>query len=153
MPYVSIVDLGIVRAVVETQEALEVTLTPTFSACPAMEQMQSEAVHALQSLTNKSITVKQKLSPAWSSDWISPAGQAKLLAAGIVPPAKRQECRDSQNSNETVGIQAVHFHPRLNCPRCASKQSELLSAFSSTSCKALYRCTSCLEPFEVIKTI
>jgi ring-1,2-phenylacetyl-CoA epoxidase subunit PaaD len=136
IPVLSIVDLGIVRAVrVETAadgaEVLRVALTPTYSGCPATDVIRGSVERALACAGFARVKVESVLSPAWSSEWISEEGRRKLLAYGIAPPS------------ETVAP----------CPRCGSELTECISEFGSTPCKAHYRCTECLEPFDRFKCI
>jgi ring-1,2-phenylacetyl-CoA epoxidase subunit PaaD len=143
VPALSLVDLGVVREVHEQAQGLTVVLTPTYSGCPAIEAIESAARDALESAGLGTVAIEQRLAPAWTTDWISEAGREKLLAYGIAPPAHLQ------------GQAApLRFHPRgIHCPRCGSAQTERLSAFGSTACKALYRCLACREPFEHFKPI
>lgn len=136
VPAVSLVDLGIVRDLRETPTGLEVVLTPTYSGCPATELIAEDVRAALAEFGEVTITLQR--SPAWTTDWISAQGRSKLQAYGIVPP----QCGASQ---------VMQFVPRLRCPRCDSPQTEQLSRFGSTPCKATWRCIGCGEPFEYLK--
>lgn len=149
VPVVSVCDLGIVREVVAHAEGLEIVLTPTYSGCPATEAIASDVLAAIDRAGLGPARVSLRRAPAWTSDWISDEGRAKLKAYGIVPPA-----------HLGVGASAVPIRlfgrmagERLACPRCGSERTERLSAFGSTACKALYRCISCREPFEHFKAI
>jgi ring-1,2-phenylacetyl-CoA epoxidase subunit PaaD len=142
VPVLSVLDLGIVREVCEDGEGLHVTLTPTYSGCPATEAIEAAVVQALHAAGLAPVRLHRQLAPAWTSDWISPAGRDKLRAYGIAPPG----CLQS-------GEKRLEFVPRIACPRCASLQTERLSAFGATACKALYRCLACREPFEYFKPI
>ena len=142
VPALSLCDLGVVRDVIARDGGLEVVLTPTYSGCPATEVIASSVQESLRAAGAASVRITQRRAPAWSSDWISPAGRDKLRAYGIAPPGR---CSDEQ---------AIVIRPRhVACPRCDSSDTERLSAFGSTACKALYRCRSCLEPFEYFKPI
>ena len=144
LPALSVRDLGIVRDVVEGDEGLEVVLTPTYSGCPAIEVIETDVLAALAAAGLGPARVRLQRAPAWSTDWISEAGRRKLHDYGIVPPGPVQ------------GEQPVHFVRRtapLVCPRCASSDTERLSAFGSTACKSLWRCKACREPFEHFKPI
>jgi ring-1,2-phenylacetyl-CoA epoxidase subunit PaaD len=144
VPALSIVDLGIVRDVRPSSqgEGLEVVLTPTYSGCPATEQISLDVCTALQAAGHGPVRVTLQRAPAWTSDWISAEGREKLRRYGIVPPGA---CSTAQ---------PIHLMTRgLTCPHCQSTQSERLSAFGSTACKALFRCLSCGEPFEYFKPI
>ncbi|MEO1482553.1 MAG: 1,2-phenylacetyl-CoA epoxidase subunit PaaD [Myxococcota bacterium] len=138
LPTVSIVDLGIVRDVRPRGESVEVDITPTYSGCPAQEVIEQEAKGALGAAGFANPTVNTVLSPAWSTDWITPEGRAALKALGIAPP---------QPTASLVSLPVA----LVNCPLCGSDETERLSEFGSTACKALYRCRSCLEPFDYFK--
>jgi ring-1,2-phenylacetyl-CoA epoxidase subunit PaaD len=143
IPNLSIVDLGMVRAITQRNGRLEVAITPTYSGCPATEMIVADVRHALDEAGLADAEIRLALSPAWTSDWITEEGRAKLSAAGIAPPA----------GNAPVGVGAavrfVSASPR--CPRCGSAKVERLSAFGSTACKALYRCLACRDPFDYFK--
>jgi ring-1,2-phenylacetyl-CoA epoxidase subunit PaaD len=144
IPALTIVDLGLVRHV-ETRAdgSLEVGLSPTYSGCPATEYIRERVKHALAEAQVGPCTVIEMLAPAWSSDWISAEGRRKLLAHGIVPPA-----------HAVSSLRRLSAAPQpLACPRCASSDTERVSEFGSTPCKALHRCRDCLEPFEEFKCI
>jgi ring-1,2-phenylacetyl-CoA epoxidase subunit PaaD len=145
LPTVSLQDLGIVRELhSEADGCLHVVLTPTYSGCPATEVITHSVQAALLAAGLGPVRVSQRLSPAWTTDWISPAGKAQLLASGIVPPGPVPAPASA----------VVHIRPRaLACPRCASLNTERLSAFGSTACKALHRCLDCREPFEHFKPL
>lgn len=149
VPVISLVELGIVRELKETAGGLEVVLTPTYSGCPATELIQDNVRAALAAFGEVGITMQ--LAPAWSTDWISEEGSAKLKAYGIVPPgpAKAADLARGQPIRLVPRASLV----RLECPRCGSQHTEKLSAFGSTACKALHRCLDCLEPFEHFKPI
>jgi ring-1,2-phenylacetyl-CoA epoxidase subunit PaaD len=143
IPVVSVCDLGIVREVRRDGQQLTVIVTPTYSGCPATELIQDEIRHALVTAGASSVEVQTRLSPAWSTDWISAAGRHKLREYGIVPP---------QAANG--GVQPIRVVPRsIECPRCGSRETTRLSQFGSTACKALWRCEQCKEPFEYFKPI
>jgi ring-1,2-phenylacetyl-CoA epoxidase subunit PaaD len=140
LPALSVLDLGIVRAVAELDDGtLEVTLTPTYSGCPATEVIEASVLAALAPIGPAQ--ARTQLAPAWTTDWISDEGQRKLREYGIAPPGR---CAD------TTPIRIVR---RVPCPRCGSAYTERLSAFGATACKALYRCLDCREPFEHFKPI
>lgn len=148
VPAVSVCDLGIVRDVIDHGDALEIVLTPTYSGCPATEVIEHDILRALDAAGLGPARATLRRAPAWTTDWISAEGRARLLAYGIVPPG-------------TVGgaAQPIRFLPRaaspaaLACPRCGSPRTERLAAFGSTACKATWRCLACLEPFEHFKPI
>lgn len=140
IPIISVTDLGIIRAVECTRGKVTITVTPTYSGCPATEVIIRDIEDAVKKLGAAQVAVVIQLTPAWTTDWLSAAGKAALHAYGIAPPAA---CHDGR-------AQVLIFKPR--CPRCG-EMGELLSAFGATPCKALYRCTSCAEPFEYFKPI
>ena len=148
VPAVSVCDLGIVRGVIDHGDVLEVVLTPTYSGCPATEVIEHDILRALDAAGLGPAHATLRRAPAWTTDWISAEGRAKLLAYGIVPP-------------ETAcgATQPIRFLPRaaapaaLACPRCGSPRTERLAAFGSTACKATWRCLACMEPFEHFKPI
>ena len=143
VPVLSVVDLGIVRELAVNDDDVTVTLTPTYSGCPATEVIQESVVKALRDAGARDVTVTTRLDPAWTTDWIDPAAAEKLRAYGIAPPHLK-----------AAEAQPLRFHPKdIACPRCASTHTQRLSAFGSTACKALYRCLDCLEPFEHFKPI
>lgn len=144
IPALSIVDLGLIRFVkAGTAGALEVGLSPTYVGCPATEVIRRSVREALEAGEVGDVEVENVISPAWSSDWITPQGRAKLLAYGIVPPGE-----SVANMREVL-----RSHQPIACPRCRSLDTETVSEFGSTPCKALHRCRACLEPFEYFKCI
>lgn len=146
VPALSLVDLGIVREVNPAGHGLEVVLTPTYSGCPATEVIAQSVVDALEAEGLGPVTVRQRLAPAWTTDWISAEGRRKLREYGIAPPGAAGVAGE--------GGSAIRIRARnVACPRCASPDTERLSAFGSTACKALYRCLACREPFEYFKPI
>ena len=160
VPVVSVRDLGIVRDVVDEGEALGVVLTPTYSGCPATEMIEAGVREALIDAGLGPVNVRLQRAPAWTTDWISADGRRKLLEYGIVPPAASESSfLGSRGCAVSAGVAApLHFVARarataLRCPRCDSANTERLSAFGSTACKALYRCRACGEPFEYFKPI
>jgi ring-1,2-phenylacetyl-CoA epoxidase subunit PaaD len=149
VPVVSICDLGIVRSVeLSGEHGLNVVLTPTYSGCPATELIATETTNALAKAGFKPIHLTTKHAPAWTSDWISAEGRDKLRRYGIAPPGPVAVGQDIVLRYMPQGKQSA---PALDCPRCGSNQTERLSAFGSTACKALYRCLACQEPFEHFK--
>jgi ring-1,2-phenylacetyl-CoA epoxidase subunit PaaD len=143
VPALSLCDLGVVREVHAAEAGVQVVLTPTYSGCPATEVIAHSVIVALTQAGLGPVTLTQRLAPAWTTDWISEAGRRKLRDYGIAPP-------HLVATNEAV----IHIRPRhIQCPRCNSAQTERLSAFGSTACKALYRCLACREPFEYFKPL
>ena len=152
VPVLSLRDLGIVRDVQRRGDGngIEVVLTPTYSGCPATEVIAANVKQALRDAGYVDVTVKHQLAPAWTSDWISAEGRRKLREYGIAPPSGAAAVHDAANrAAQRVSIRGHH----VDCPRCASHETERLSAFGSTACKALYRCLACREPFEYFKPI
>ena len=143
LPALTLCDLGIVRAVRAFGDQLEVVLTTTYSGCPATEFIERSVRDALAAAGLDRVTVTQQLAPAWTTDWISAEGRRKLLAYGIAPPGAAAQ----------AAADVIRIRPRLTCPRCNSTNTERLSAFGSTACKALHRCLDCREPFEHFKPI
>jgi ring-1,2-phenylacetyl-CoA epoxidase subunit PaaD len=143
IPSVSIVDLGLIRSVDPRSDGtLEVGLSPTYVGCPATEVIRQSVAAALSAADVGGFIVTSVMSPAWSSDWITAEGRRKLLMYGIVPPEHSSSLRDVLRGDR-----------RVACPRCQSTDTECLSEFGSTPCKALHRCRACLEPFEYFKCI
>jgi ring-1,2-phenylacetyl-CoA epoxidase subunit PaaD len=143
IPVLSIVDLGIVRHVRrDASGRLTVGLTPTYSGCPATEAIRAAARAALDAHGYADAQLEEVLSPPWTSQWLSAAGRAKLREFGIAPPEE-----PVASPRQLWGAVAV------TCPRCGSRDSERLSEFGSTPCKAHYRCLSCREPFDYFKCI
>lgn len=147
VPALSVCDLGIVRDVLPHGGGVEVVLTPTYSGCPATEVIERSVVEALELAGLGPATVSLRRAPAWTTDWISDEGRRKLRDYGIAPPSGSAALAESQP------IRIVRREPALECPRCGSVNTERLSAFGSTACKALYRCIACKEPFEYFKPI
>ena len=140
VPVISVVDLGIVRDVRFEDGHFVVDVTPTYSGCPAIDAININILAALQEAGFSKVKVRPVLSPAWTTDDITEAGRAKLLAYGIAPP----------NGSANKAFLTGDDRPRA-CPHCHSTNTELLSQFGSTACKALYRCIDCREPFDYFK--
>ena len=130
-----------------TASRVIVTITPTYSGCPAMATMRDDLVHRLRDAGFADVEVRVSLHPAWSSDWITPRGRAALAEHGISAPGGGA-ARDGP-----IALSLLPVRRTLACPRCGSSDVELTSEFGPTACKALYRCASCLEPFEHVKEI
>lgn len=139
LPMLTIADLGILRDVTMSGERVEVTITPTYSGCPAMNMIALEIDLALAQAGFVDSSIRTVLAPAWTTDFLTPAGREKLLAHGIAPPAR------------VGGRRALFGETPVACPRCASGDTELLAEFGSTACKSLYRCRACREPFDAFK--
>lgn len=146
IPVVSLVDLGIVRGFRWDDDTLVVTVTPTYSGCPATAVIALDVETTLLDKGIGKVRVESQLSPAWTTDWISEEGRKKLHDYGIVPPVDGTAC---VGALKMTGAAAA----AIACPRCASKAVERISQFGSTPCKASYRCTECLEPFDYFKSI
>ena len=132
IPVLTIMDLGIVRDV-DCSDGVTVSLTPTYSGCPATEAIEASVVAALEDRGVSDVHIKRVLSPPWTTDWISSEGREKLRVYGIAPPERRNR--------------------PIACPRCSSTSTSRVSEFGSTACKASYRCLECLEPFEYFKCL
>lgn len=143
VPAVSVVELGIVRDIDWLDGRLRVQVTPTYSGCPATEAIEQHIEAALLTAGYPAPLIERRLSPAWTTDWISEAGREKLRAFGIAPPV------GSASKRSLSG----HGDPTVPCPQCGSEHTERVSEFGSTACKALYRCRECLEPFDYFKCL
>ena len=139
IPVLTISDLGVLRDVAINDGCVEVTITPTYSGCPAMNMIKVEIELALERSGFRNSKVCTVLSPAWTTDWMSEDGRRKLREYGIAPP------QAASSRRALFGVQQV------TCPQCGSDNTEVLSEFGSTSCKALWRCRSCREPFDYFK--
>lgn len=141
VPVLSIVDLGIVRAVSTEGDQVNITITPTYSGCPAMDVINMDIRLKLLEKGYRKFQIQQSLSPAWTTEWMSEEGKRKLKAYGIAPPnTKQQFCRQELFAEEAV-----------QCPRCGSYHTRLVSQFGSTACKAMYQCQDCREAFDYFK--
>lgn len=138
IPVLTIADLGILRDIVEQDGGVEVTITPTYSGCPAMNVIALD-IEAVLARVGIKARIRTSLSPAWTTDWLSEAGRRKLAAYGIAPPA------------HSTSRRALFGETRPACPRCGSADTELISEFGSTACKSLHRCRACREPFDAFK--
>lgn len=152
IPVISIVDLGIVRDVaISVDGVCTVTLTPTYSGCPATEVIAADVREALSSLGCEQVVITTQLSPAWTTDWMNEATKAKLREYGIAPP------HVMASGEQRIGLSAIGGLTRnkgghdIPCPRCESTSTETLSQYGSTPCKAQYRCLACREPFDYFK--
>lgn len=134
IPVLSILDLGIVRNVTvdDEEDKVTVTLTPTYSGCPATEVIETSVVLALRERGVDKIDIERVLAPPWTTDWITDDGREKLRNYGIAPPSRQND---------------------IACPQCESTKTECISEFGSTACKASWRCLDCLEPFEYFKCL
>jgi ring-1,2-phenylacetyl-CoA epoxidase subunit PaaD len=154
LPSVTIGDLGILRGVqVDEHDHVDVNLTPTYSGCPAVEVIEHDVRAALAEAGWTDVTVWRMLSPAWTTDWITPEGRRKLAAGGIAPPAPAPHgavAAGGKRPERTFSHSVTFVVP---CPHCGSHDTEELARFGSTACKALRRCRSCAEPFDHFKPL
>lgn len=139
LPVLSIADLGILRDVTMSGDTIKVLITPTYCGCPAMTMIALEIEVALAKAGFGAVEVETVLSPAWTTDWMSEAGRRKLKEYGVAPPAKG------------AGRRALFGKEEVRCPQCDSVDTAKLAEFGSTSCKSLWRCNACLEPFDYFK--
>jgi ring-1,2-phenylacetyl-CoA epoxidase subunit PaaD len=139
IPVLTIADLGVLRGIDVKDGRVEVTITPTYSGCPAMNVIALEIEVALRSAGIAEASVRTVLSPAWTTDWLTEEGRRKLRAYGIAPPKRGG------------GRRLLFGHETIACPRCGSDDTHRLSEFGSTACKALWRCAACQEPFDYFK--
>ena len=135
IPVISIKDLGVLRDVSYKGNELVVTITPTYSGCPAMDRFQSDIKDKLKEMMVEQFKIVFQYDPPWTTEWMNEKAKSKLKAYGIAPPTN-------------MGVEKD-----IECPRCNSKETEIVSQFGSTACKAMYRCNSCLEPFEYFKCL
>jgi len=148
LPVLTLADLGVLREVSEQDGRVLVTITPTYSGCPAIDEMGADLRRALTAAGYADVEVRTSLHPAWTTDWISEDGRRKLTEYGIAPPRRI--------GPRAVGPIPLNLTPpsrRVPCPRCGSPRTTELSRFGSTACKALRRCEDCAEPFEHLKEI
>lgn len=143
IPVISVVDLGIVREVAWDGTTCVVVITPTYSGCPAMREITQDVVKMLETRGINDVKVQTRLSPAWTTDWLSEKGREALKGFGIAPPG--------QQAIDISGITRRPDSVNVECPLCRSTHTRVLSHFGSTPCKALYRCNSCTEPFDYFK--
>ncbi len=148
IPVVSLRELGILRDIRRVADGIEVVITPTYSGCPAMGQIEDDVRSTLESHGLRATVVTQ-LAPAWTTDWMSDPAKAKLRAYGIAPPQRR--CTGAQGGSENVLRFVREAAGVVSCPRCGSARTVETSRFGSTACKALYKCLDCLEPFDYFK--
>lgn len=141
VPVITIADLGILREIKEEGNKITVTITPTYSGCPAMKAIENEIADVLKNNGVADFEIKYTFSPVWTTDWLNDAAREKLRAYGIAPPEKT-----SPDKSVLFSLQKTKL-----CPRCGSDKTEMISAFGSTACKALYRCKNCGEPFDYFK--
>ncbi|EHY88292.1 1,2-phenylacetyl-CoA epoxidase subunit PaaD [Saccharomonospora azurea] len=147
LPMLTLADLGVLREVWEDGGRVVVSITPTYTGCPAMDTMRDDLVHALTEAGFTDVEVRTVLHPAWSSDWITQEGRRKLAEAGIAPPGS------VPRRSGPIPLTLTPPVSRVRCPQCGSTDTAEVSRFSATACKALRRCRTCHEPFEHVKEI
>lgn len=145
IPVLTIEDLGILRDVQVTNNKVTVTITPTYSGCPAMDAIRDDVITAFAKEGIADVTVDLVLAPAWTTDWMTEAGKAKLREYGIAPPTGKS---DAARHAGPIRLQMA-----VKCPQCSSLHTKELTRFGSTSCKALYVCQDCKEPFDYFKVL
>lgn len=143
IPVLTVVDMGVVRKIETEAETLVVSITPTYSGCPAMDEIESNIRWALEENGYTNVEVKLILSPPWTTDWMTDEGKAKLQEYGIAPP-------EGSSADKSVLFGEAK---KVMCPRCKSRNTNLVSQFGSTACKALYKCEECQEPFDYFKCL
>ena len=145
IPVISVVELGVIRDVnLENKESITITITPTYSGCPAMKVFEQDIISKLKEKGFEEVKIKTVLSPAWTTDWMNDKAKEKLRAFGIAPPI---------NGTEDKGVLFSDGPRNVGCPNCNSNNTKLKSKFGSTACKALYGCLDCKEPFDYFKCI
>jgi len=156
LPMVTLADLGILRRVTAEDGHVVVTITPTYSGCPALAEIARDLRYRLARAGFHDVIVRTELAPAWSSDQITPQGRAKLRAAGLAPPRQGRPSLGQQGPGPgdpvPLTLTSAPGEP-VPCPRCGSLDTERTAAFGPTACTALFRCGACREPFEYVKDI
>ncbi len=148
LPMLTVADLGILREVGVRGGRVTVSLTPTYSGCPALREIQADVAARLAAAGFPDAEIRMVLSPPWSPGWITAEGRRKLAAAGIAPPGP---AASAGHPAGPVPLTLSPAPPAVRCPACGSPHTERTAAFSGTACKDLYRCTACAEPFEHMK--
>ncbi|WP_299218364.1 1,2-phenylacetyl-CoA epoxidase subunit PaaD [uncultured Aquimarina sp.] len=142
IPVLSIMDMGVVRSAQMVNDVVEITITPTYSGCPAMDVIGDDIVNAFKQ-ENIKAKVSLVLSPAWTTDWITPRGRKALEEYGIAAPLEEEADKEALLGNKKL----------VKCPQCGSTNTKMISQFGSTACKALFQCEDCLEPFDYFKCL
>jgi ring-1,2-phenylacetyl-CoA epoxidase subunit PaaD len=154
VPVLTIDDLGILRDVsVDHTGRVDVTITPTYSGCPAMDTIRADVTAVLREHGYDDVRVSLVLSPAWTTDWMSDAGRRKLLDYGIAPPGRGPHHGEGRGGGAGAPAGPVPLTLSLRCPQCGSPDTRELSRFGSTACKSLWVCNACREPFDHFKTL
>ncbi len=148
LPVLTLADLGVLRDVHDTGGRVVVTITPTYSGCPAMDEIRADLHRSLAAAGYQDVEVRTVLRPAWTTDWITDEGRRKLAEYGIAPPS-----HIGRRPSGPIPLTLSPARRHVRCPRCESARTTELSRFSSTACKALYRCEDCREPFEHMKEL
>ena len=142
IPVLSIMDMGVVRYAQIIDEIVQIKITPTYSGCPAMDVIGDDIITAFKK-ENMNAKVSLVLSPAWTTDWITPRGRSALEKYGIAAPLEENADKEALLGNKKI----------VKCPQCSSKNTKMISQFGSTACKALFQCDDCLEPFDYFKCL
>jgi ring-1,2-phenylacetyl-CoA epoxidase subunit PaaD len=165
LPMLTVADLGILRSVEDTGDGVVVTITPTYSGCPAMHEISADLRHRLERAGFAGVTVRTQLAPPWTTDWITPDGRRKLAQAGIAPPpavppghhgttfGSFSGPSDARSSRTGPVPLTLGPRPSPACPRCGSADTVAIAEFGATACKSLHRCAACGEPFEGVKAL
>jgi len=154
LPLLTVADLGILRAVEVTADAVCIVITPTYSGCPAMHEISADIRRRLARAGVARVTVETRLSPAWTSDWITPDGRRKLREAGIAPPSPTSFALLTPGKRRGGPVPLTLGPPApVPCPRCGSSRTRRTAGFGATACKSLHRCDACDEPFEAVKPL
>lgn len=143
VPVLDVVNMGVVRKVEVSEDAVKVTITPTYSGCPAMDVIGENIKKTLTEKGIENLEVDLVISPPWTTDWLTPIARQRLKEYGIAPPVESSPDKSKLLTEDTV----------VPCPNCGSKDTKMVSIFGSTACKAHYKCNSCLEPFDYFKCL
>ena len=143
IPVLSVIDLGVVRSVVQNKNEVDITITPTYSGCPAMNQFEADIISHLNQHGYPNVMIKTTYDPAWTTDWITDEAKEKLEKFGIAPPQEK-----TTDKSFILGEPPV-----VRCPQCKSMNTNMISQFGSTACKSLYQCSECKEPFDYFKCL
>ncbi len=143
IPVLSVIDLGVVRNISQSDNGIEITITPTYSGCPAMNQFEADIISHLNKNGYSNVSIKTVYNPAWTTDWITDEAKIKLEKFGIAPPQEK-----TTDKRFILGEP-----PTVRCPQCKSTDTTMISQFGSTACKSLYKCNNCKEPFDYFKCL